>query len=262
MKRLWGSSIAARLGGVSSGALAADLTKAPPVPVAPLYNWNGFYIGFNFGGAFPNGTFTDDFTVGGVTRSASFTTNHDMGFVGGGQIGYNWQVSPNFVLGVEGMFDGAQFNDNAEVTIVGENIAASANMDWIATATGRIGYAGNLLGNILGNTAQTNSTLYYVKGGGAWVKNSITVTDFGPVAHFSDSISNTRSGWVVGGGIEYGVLPNFTVKVEYDYIGLGTLTRTDVFAGPPIIANTASLSRNINMFTVGANYKFCLFAGC
>src|SRR5215472_13057970 len=105
MKGTWGSSIAAFSVITSSGAFAADMLvrKAPPAPppvIVPLYNWTGFYIGGNLGGAWTSGTLTDNFT------GARFTGNHS-GFIGGGQIGYNWQVAPLFVLGVEGMFDGA-----------------------------------------------------------------------------------------------------------------------------------------------------------
>src|SRR5215831_858363 len=269
MKGLWGSSIAALLVGVSSGVFAADL-RAPPAPVAPVYNWTGFYLGFNFGGAVPHGTLTNDLVVNNVFTSTSFSTNSDLGLVGGGQVGYNWQVSPNFVLGVEGMFDGARFDDNADLVLVGppfngtRAIAATANTNWIAMATGRIGITGGSLGNILGSTL-TNNTLFYAKGGGAWVQTDASVTElqrvgsaatgvFVPEASFS--ASNTRSGWVAGAGIEYGVLPNFTVRVEYDHIGLGSLTRSGtVVVGPDVISDTLTLSRSIDMFSVVADYK-------
>jgi outer membrane immunogenic protein len=261
MKGLWGSSIAALLVGVSSGAFAADL-RAPPAPVAPIYNWNGFYIGFNFGGAITNGHLTDNFT------GASFSTNHDMGFIGGGQVGYNWQVSPNFILGVEGTFDGARFDDFAEVVVGNHVVSAEVNTDWIATAAGRIGFTGNLLGNILGFNL-TNSTLFYAKGGGAWVQTSATVTELDArIVHPIDTLasfsaSNTRSGWVAGAGIEYGVTPNFSVKVEYDHIGLSDFTHNGSFVLNNVVVNDSfTMSRHIDMFTVGGNYRFCWFAGC
>jgi len=68
---------------------------------------------------------------------------------------------------------------------------------------------------------------------------------------------------VVGAGFEYGVLPNFTVRVEYDHIGLGSLTRSgSVVVGNTVFSDTITLSRNIDMVTVGANYKFCSWVGC
>jgi len=260
MKGLWGSSIAALLVGVSSGAFAADL-RAPPAPVAPIYNWNGFYLGFNFGAAFSDGTLTDNFT------GASFSTNHDAGFIGGGQVGYNWQVTPNFILGVEGTFDGAKFNDFAEVAVGNRVVSAEVKTDWIATAAGRIGFTGNLLGNILGSTL-TNNTLFYAKGGGAWVETRATVTELtasgAPIVPLASiSASDTRSGWVAGAGIEYGVTPNFSVKVEYDHIGLDNFTHNGSFVLRNVVVNDSiTLSRNINMITVGGNYRFCWFAGC
>src|SRR5712691_10578113 len=79
----------------SSAAFAADIGRqAPPPMLMPLYNWTGFYVGGNLGGAWASGTLTDSFS------GASFTGNHS-GFIGGGQIGYNWQVAPQFVVGVE-----------------------------------------------------------------------------------------------------------------------------------------------------------------
>jgi opacity protein-like surface antigen len=206
---------------------------------------------------------TDNFT------GASFSTNNDIGFIGGGQVGYNWQgiLFPNSVFGVEGTFDGARFDDFAEVAVGNHVVSAKVNTDWIATAAGRIGFTGNVLGNILGSTLTTN-TLFYAKGGGAWVETSATVTELTtrgapivPLASFD--ASNTRSGWVAGAGIEYGVTPNFSVKVEYDYIGLSSWTHTGSFVLNRVVVNDSfSLSRNINMFMVGGNYKFCWWAGC
>src|SRR5215471_10604661 len=94
MKGIWGSGAAALLL-LSSSAFAADLPirKAPPPLPIPVYNWTGFYIGGNLGGAWEDTTLTDSHF------GVSFSNNRS-GFIGGGQIGYNWQVSPQFVLGV------------------------------------------------------------------------------------------------------------------------------------------------------------------
>ena len=161
MKGIWGSSVAALLMVASSGAFAADLpVKAPVMMPIPVYNWTGFYIGGNLGGAWTNGTLTDNFSgvsLGGGNKS---------GFIGGGQIGYNWQVSPQFVLGVEWMFDGTSLSGSGGtgVTVLGDTLTGSAKTDWVSTLAARFGYA-------------ANNWLFYGKVGGGWVQNSVTVTD-------------------------------------------------------------------------------------
>ena len=219
----------------AGSAVAADLGKpvykAPPA-LMPVYNWTGFYIGGNVGGVWENGTITDSF---GPT---SFSTNRS-GFIGGGQIGYNWQVSPQFVLGVEWMFDGTSIkSDFGPVTVGREFLSASEKVDWLTTVAARIGYA-------------ANNWLFYAKGGGGWVHDTASVTDVIGATAFSASVSDTRGGWLVGGGIEYGFTPNWTVRVEYDHLGLG-----DVTSAGPIVGDTVTVSRHFDMVTFGLNYKF------
>ena len=237
MKGTWGSSVAAFLVIASSSAFGADLLvrKAPPPPppvIVSVYNWTGFYIGGNLGGAWASGTLTDNFT------GARFTGNHS-GFIGGGQIGYNWQVAPQFVLGVEGMFDGTSISKsrNRVTAITGDILQGSVHTNWLTTVAGRFGYA-------------ANNWLFYGKGGGGWVENSATVTDVTTGISFTNS--NTNSGWLAGAGIEYGLTPNWTMKVEYDHLGLSNWTR----ASPLFVGDTITLSRQINMVTFGVNYKF------
>jgi outer membrane immunogenic protein len=240
MKRTWLTTTAVIAVLASPvAAFAADLSvKAPPMmPYAYTYNWTGFYIGGNLGGAWASGSLTDNFT------GASFSGSHS-GVIGGGQIGYNWQVSPRFVLGVEWMFDGTSIGGSSNtVTVVGPGgpvtLQGSAGTDWITTLAARFGYA-------------SNNWLFYGKAGGGWVKNTATLTDL--TNGVSLSGSNTNSGWLVGVGLEYGVTPNWTVKLEYDHLGLNSWTRARPDALIP--GDTVTLSREINMFTGGLNYKF------
>jgi outer membrane immunogenic protein len=237
MKGIWGSSVAALLMVASSGAFAADLpVRAPVMMPLPVYNWTGFYIGGNLGGAWTNGTLTDNFT------GASIGGGNNSGFIGGGQIGYNWQVSPQFVLGVEWMFDGTSLSHSGTgVTVLGDVLTGSAKTDWVSTLAARFGYA-------------ANNWLFYGKAGGGWVQNSATVTDV--TRNISVSASNTKSGWTAGAGVEYGLTPNWTLKAEWDIIRTDSWnTSTTVFGGN-FVGDRFSLQRDINMFTVGANYKF------
>jgi outer membrane immunogenic protein len=108
MKKLLVSSIAA-LGLIGTPAFAADMAvKAPPPTPAPVYNWTGWYVGVNAGGSIGRDRTTqsiENVTVGSFTMSPA-------GFIGGGQIGYNYQFAPHWVVGVEGDIQGASQKDS------------------------------------------------------------------------------------------------------------------------------------------------------
>ena len=231
MRGIWGTGAATLLIAASSSAFAADLpARPPPMLPLPVYNWTGFYIGGNLGGAWASGSLHDNLT------GASLTGNNS-GFIGGGQLGYNWQVSPQFVLGLEWMFDGTAIRNSAsQVVVLGDTIQGSSKIDWVTTLTGRLGYA-------------SNNWLFYVKGGGGWAESHATVNDL--TTGLSASGSNNNSGWVAGAGIEYGLTPNWTMKAEWQYLGLRNFT-----VGSPIAGDNFTWKPQINMFTVGVNYKF------
>jgi outer membrane immunogenic protein len=213
-------------------ASAADMpVKAPsPPPPPPPFSWNGFYIGGELGGAFANGTVTDSLF------GLSVSTNHD-GFLGGGVVGFNYQTS-NIVFGVEGDFDWTSLSatGNGIPTTIG-TLQASATTDWISSLAGRIGFA-------------SDRVLFYVKGGGGWVRNTATITNLNTTA--SVNVSNTNSGWLVGGGLEWAFASNWSTKIEFDYLGLNSFTLNSVlFPG-----ETFTASRNISMLKAGLNFRF------
>src|SRR6266849_2604295 len=238
-KGVWAFGIAALFAVASPGAYAADVpVRGPAVPARgpavapymapiPFYNWTGFYIGGNVGGAWERTTLTDNFF------DVSFS-NTRSGFIGGGQIGYNWQISPVFVLGVEWMFDGTDIRSDATAVVFPVTITASAKVDWIQTLAVRFGWA-------------ANNWLFYGKAGGGWVHDTVTVT----AGALSASASDTRGGWLVGAGIEYGFAPSWTVRLEWDHIGLGDVTHPGF---SPVDAIT--VSRRFDLLTVGLNYRF------
>jgi outer membrane immunogenic protein len=211
-------------------AIAADLPlKAPPAPpVAPPFNWSGFYIGANIGGAFTRDTLTDNLT------GARLSSDND-GFIGGGQVGYNWQIN-SWVLGVEWDIDGTTLSRTGPgvVTAIG-TLQGRTSTDWITTLTGRIGYA-------------ADRWLWYAKGGGAWAQESASITNLGTGA--SVSASNTRSGWTVGGGVEWAFWQQWSAKLEYDFVRLDN-SNFNTFAG-----DTLTFRRDINMVMAGVNYRF------
>jgi outer membrane immunogenic protein len=187
------------------------------------------------GGAWASVTLTDNLTGASVTGDRS-------GVTGGGTAGYNWQVTPNLVFGIEGTFDGTSIGKTSNIVtvpILGVPTAIQGSVDtnWIATVAGRMGVT-------------ANNILYYFKGGGGWVNDSATLTN--TMTGASVSASNTRGGGLGGGGIEYSISPNWTLKAEYYWLGLAHWTNS----GALFPGDSLTVSRDINVFTVAANYKF------
>jgi len=222
----------------ASAALGADMappiTKAPPPP--PVYNWSGFYIGGNLGAGWSDISVTDTF-------GDTFTHTSNAQFVGGGQVGANYQFMGGAVIGIEADFDWLPNTNNSisGVTPGGVPISVSINNRWLTTVTGRLGYA-------------WDRVLVYGKGGGAWVGASNPSIAIGGVA-FSPSTSSTNTGWTAGFGVEWAFAGTWSVRAEYDYVGLNNQNFT-VLGGPLLGDLVSDHNRNLQMFTVGLNYKF------
>lgn len=244
-KLLVGIASAAIALGVANSARAADMAvKAPPPPVAvPIFTWTGFYLGGNLGAAWAQRSVTDIF-------GNTFTRTSDGRFIGGGQIGYNWQTG-NFVLGVEGDIDGIASNNNRSAAVViggaGPFVVTANNSSWVATLAARFGWA-------------ADHWLFYGKAGAGWVgnNNGFTVTNVTTGASFAGGNSNAVGGWLLGGGLEYAINNNWSVKGEYDYIGLGhrNFAVPVVVGGPVGVDVFTSSSRNFQMVKFGFNYAF------
>jgi outer membrane immunogenic protein len=242
---------------IASGALlalgigaagAADMPlKAPPAPPPPAFSWTGCYIGGNIGGAWAQSNWSDSLF------GLNWGDTSDARFIGGFQGGCNYQLNnPGFVIGFEGDYDWVGNNGGGRTAIVpagfpraGDVINVTSNDTRIATLAARFGYS-------------FDRTLIYGKFGGGWVGNSgFTVADQTTGAVFSGNNSNTASGWLVGGGIEYAFTNNWTGKFEYDYIGLSG--RSFFLPGavfPALAGDTISSSHNVQMVKFGINYLF------
>jgi outer membrane immunogenic protein len=234
-------------------AHSADVAeKAPPPPLVPVFSWTGFYIGPNVGGAWTNNRFTDTLFL------TNFNNNNHGVFIGGGQIGGNYQIG-QFVIGGEWDFDSAANNNSAGVVIPGVgNIVVTNNNRWITTVAARLGWA-------------IDHWLVYGKAGGGWVgNNDLTLTNLttgvsftcgSARALFTSFIScggnNNTVGWLVGAGFEYAFTNNWTVKFEYDYLGLGSRNLFIPATAPLLAGDTfTSNTRNLQMVKVGVNYLF------
>jgi outer membrane immunogenic protein len=246
---LTGVALAALIG--ACPAVAADLSRPPPpvvkAPVmAPIFSWTGFYIGGNIGAAWAQHNWNDS------ARGLNFNNgSNNAVFIGGGQVGGNYQFN-NFVIGVEGTFDWAgdhNGNGTAILTPAGNLIQVTSNDTRISTVAARFGWA------------WADRALFYGKAGGGWVgNNGFTVTDLNTGLSVSTSGSNNVSGWLVGGGLEWAFINNWSIKVEYDYLGLGSRSFT-VPVGSPfprLVGDTFTTSNNnsVQMLTVGFNYRF------
>jgi outer membrane immunogenic protein len=237
VKRLIATVALIVLGTATAGA--ADLAVGAPPP--PVFSWTGLYIGANIGGAWASNNWTDTFLT-------NFNNNNNNKGVGGGQIGGNYQIG-NFVIGGEWDFDWAGDNNGTGVIIPAGNIAVASNNGWITTVAARFGWA-------------IDHFLLYGKAGGGWVgNNNLTVTNLATGVSLTcgtfASCGNNTSGWLVGAGFEYAFANNWSVKLEYDYLGLGNRTIFIPTTAPLLAGDTlTSSNRFVQMVKVGVNYLF------
>lgn len=235
-------------------ASAADLPVAPayyPPKVFPppaIYNWTGIYIGGNVGADL----LADRITQAGPNALGTALTgaanSSPVGIIGGGEIGANYQFS-TWVVGVEGTFSGTNTSGSGRVT----NTAGSSNSftsapQWLATATGRLGFA-------------ANDWLFYGKFGAAIMHTEYTETILGAggAATGSSALNDNRTGFVAGAGIEYALTENLSARAEYDFFGFGSKTYN--FSTPGTAVVPASIRSSLNELTFGVNYRFTFGGG-
>jgi outer membrane immunogenic protein len=226
---------------LSGSAMAADLAarpyKAPPVVVAPIYDWTGFYIGGNGGWASSRNCW------GIVPVGAALIPDgcaDRSGGVVGGQLGYRWQ-SNQFVFGVEAQGDWADIS-GSRVSIFNPAFSTRVRTDGLGLFTGQIGYA-------------WNAALLYVKGGAAVTSNRFDVlTTLGDVN--VASASSTRWGGTVGVGFEYGFAPNWSAGLEYDHLFMGDSNNSFSVANPLLAGALNRISQDVDMVTFRVNYRF------
>jgi outer membrane immunogenic protein len=207
---------------VTEPAWSADLAPPPAAPVP--YSWTGLYIGLNAGYA---GTrVTETVSGGGGTGSSNLP-----GGIGGFQIGANDQFGA-LVLGFEADFDGTMATKSVIVPGV---VSGTAQIPWIGTLRGRVGYAFDRL-------------LLYATAGGAAEQliSTVNVAGIG-----SASTTFTHGGWTAGGGLEAAVTENLSARIEYLYVDTGNINVAQV--GAPFVAVTGRLQDNL--VRAGVNYR-------
>ena len=213
----------------TASAFAADLpartyTKAPAYAPAPIYNWTGFYIGGHIGGAFENNSF-----------NGLAVTGNRSSFLGGAQVGADYQFAPNWVLGIEGQYSWVDLSRTATLG----TLVVNDRTRGLGSVTGRLGYT-------------WGPALLYVKGGVGFRDSSNLTGSVAGVA-FTPTASNTSTGYTVGAGLEYMFAPAWSDKLEYQYYNFGSNAN---FVAPTVPATTVSFNRDVNTVKLGVNYRF------
>ncbi len=232
MKKVFLATVALVAVGAAAPALAADLGarapyyKAPAYVPTPIYNWTGFYIGGHIGGAFSS---DNDF-------SGLSTGNNSNGrFLGGVQAGYDWQLNPVFVVGLQGEYSWLTGNVGA---VFPGNLVYTNNQRGLGSITGRVGYS-------------WGPGLLYVKGGYAFSDNNESVTLLGAPVAFATT-GDHSNGWTLGAGLEYMFAPNWSANVEYQYYNFGDAR----FTAPPALVSVGSFTTDDHTVKAGVNYRF------
>jgi outer membrane immunogenic protein len=223
---------------VVAPAGAADLPMGPsyypPVTLPPAhYDWTGIYFGGHVGAGLLSDTVTQ--AAGPATATVTGTTDiGPVGIVGGAQAGVNFEFAQHWVIGAEATWSATNISGTANATTTaGAGESATSAPLWFATATGRLGYAGNDL-------------MLYAKGGAALMKAGYTqnTTPLGP-----QSLGDNRTGFTAGVGLEYGLTENLSAKFEYDFLDFGTKTYN--FTATPV-----SIRSDLSLLALGLNYRF------
>jgi len=278
---------------LSAAARAAEPLPPPPPP-PPM--WTGFYAGLNVGVSWLGSTGTNvstfnAFDIGGAIhpdgeglgaalgQTGTAPLGNNAGIIAGGQIGYNYQFGPSFLVGIEADIQGLGVRGHGTFTRQGfeafdidvppddrtlNTIRTEKTVDWLGTVRGRLGWlvtptflifgdGGFAYGRVSSNTTVQSFWIFPLID----IMNEQWVPGFG-------SFANTRGGWTAGGGVEWLFLPNWSLKVEYLYYDLGSVQygsfqQSINFAVP--VLDTLNVSRistrfNGNIVRVGLNYHF------
>jgi outer membrane immunogenic protein len=217
-------------------APAEQVAQAAPAAPGPVlssgYDWTGFYVGAHVGGARDRDSF--HFSPAGTA-----TGNRASGVFGGGQVGYNFQIS-SFVLGAEA--DGSGAGLSGSNPCPNPFFTCGHNIDWLASLRARVGFT------------PMDRALFYATGGAAFadVKHTALPPGVAPFV-FSGNYSSTQVGWAAGGGFEYAFTNNWSAKIEYLHYDLGSSTAP---MGTLSASNVTRVSDRVDTIDVGLNYHF------
>jgi outer membrane immunogenic protein len=217
----------------AQSGLAADLqVRARMLAPVVVYGWSGCYVGVEGGGDW--GQSRHDTAFG--STSDAYTVS---GGIAGGTVGCNYQ-SGQWLLGLEGDLSWTSMSGSAaEVAAFPATFTSETRENWLATARGRLGWA-------------SQRWLFYVTGG--YAAAAVEARVFNPIIALDISDTKTRNGFAIGGGIEAVIAGNWTVKLEYLYVGLQNVSYFDV--PPPTIYARTGVPISNNIYRIGLNYRF------
>lgn len=244
---------------VLQSASAADLPlKAPSlIAASPIRSWTGFYAGVHVGAGW--GTSESSADIGALVAGLGIPglgfrlplASHNInGFVAGGQVGYNWQ-SGNLVYGVEGSASWSGLDGAAPCLFI---LSCKTEVNWTGDISARLGFLAS------------DRLMVFVKGGLAFADfdysagNVITLGGGG--VSLTTSLSDTRVGGLLGMGAEYAFLPNWTAKIEYNYMDFGKenysfpVTAAATGIGAVTINTPIEIKNQIHLMKFGTNYRF------
>jgi outer membrane immunogenic protein len=295
MRSLAGSIVGIGILLGAASAQAADLpVKARPLPVTP--SWTGFYVGVQAGGAFADRTvgYTGDpaaailLTANPILGLPGQQPVSPLGFrasgaTGGVEAGYNWQVSPNWLLGVETDFSaggpkgrgtGTSILASVPPITIFQNATSDQRVDWWGTVRGRVGAlatpdlllfgsAGFAYGRVSSSDSYSNVSPGPLALNIGFLGTAFTCND--NMTCFAGSSATVKTGWTAGGGGEWRFAPHWTLKVEYLYVDLGrdrvranaTAPGTGANAGFALSSYLADFGRtDFHVVRAGVNYQF------
>ena len=225
----------ARASLLASALLAATAATAADLPprsslrdgyvAPPVFTWTGLYVGLTAGAAL--GTFT--------RGSNQIFGSSPAGVIGGGTVGYNYQISPDLVVGAEADISGTSYAAGGTVPFYG--IYGAGRMPFLATVRGRMGYT-------------VDRAMFFVTGGLAVASLQGRVTDWGAGFPFFGSQRSWQPGFTIGGGLEYALTNTVSAKVEYLYTSTGN---GDYF---PYTRDYSHLGTDFSTVRAGVNYHF------
>jgi outer membrane immunogenic protein len=251
----------------STAVYAADaiIEEAPVAVLVETYDWTGFYIGVN--GGYAGGDFEHPFNVDGiVVEQGSFNLLNGSlditasGFIGGGQVGYNWQHG-QWVFGAEADIQASNVKGelSADLNInTGDPLASDDDTSVSGEIGTQLDYFGTL--RLRAGYVPVERLLVYGTGGYAYGRTESyfngSISQGGESDGIDLSEKNHRNGWTIGGGAEYAFTDNLSLKTEYLYTDLG---EEELFSfDDPDSGLSGSLDSDVKFHTVraGLNWKF------
>lgn len=242
MSRLLFAGMALVALAASCASRAADLPATIPMAPGPVYDWSGFYAGAHLGGALDSRATA----VSGTTGGSGTLATEASGFAAGGQVGFDYALTPHWVAGLEADFSGAGLKSSAQLTTATTTEVQKDNgIDLFGTIRGRVGYA-------------VNTWLIYGTGGFGWAGEQLSRTQLAgttgtAVPGTVETAWETGFGWAAGAGMEWAFSHYWTLRVEYLHLDLGTASFLFPQAG-----ERYQVTGTVDTVRIGFNYMFDL----